>query len=169
MPRKLLINRAPVLTLWAVVVAERLGLDEDAAFSLGKAVAGLTAQRKGRRLGIYQAKDHPEPGETEKPDWYELVGRAVPVKQTAGGLRAVIRGKEQDPASTRRYLEQKFGDDLDAARAAMRNLAARFEPGDLERAANKLYEKFRPAIPAGKRGWGAKGELDLDLLESLGG
>jgi hypothetical protein len=31
------INRAPVLTLWAVVVAERLGFDRDEALSLGRA------------------------------------------------------------------------------------------------------------------------------------
>ena len=36
------INRAPVLTLWAAVVAERLGFDEDEGLSLGKALAGLT-------------------------------------------------------------------------------------------------------------------------------
>ncbi len=29
------INRAPVLTLWAAVVAEQLGFDSDAALSLG--------------------------------------------------------------------------------------------------------------------------------------
>src|SRR6516162_9715497 len=45
------INRAPVLTLWAAVVAERLGFDEDEGLSLGKALAGLTAQTKGRRQG----------------------------------------------------------------------------------------------------------------------
>src|SRR5262249_23757788 len=38
------INRAPVLTLWAAVVAERLGFDEDEALTLGKVVAGLNAQ-----------------------------------------------------------------------------------------------------------------------------
>ena len=50
--QKIKINRAPVLTLWAVVVAERLGYDEKTALTLGKAVAGLNAQSKGRRLGI---------------------------------------------------------------------------------------------------------------------
>ena len=50
----ILINRAPVLTLWAATVAERLGFEQDEALSLGKAVAGLTAQSKGQRLGIYQ-------------------------------------------------------------------------------------------------------------------
>ena len=53
------VNRAPVLTLWATVVAERLGHPRDEALSLGRAVAGLNAQSKGRRLGIYEGKDEP--------------------------------------------------------------------------------------------------------------
>jgi len=52
----ILINRAPVLTLWAAVVAERVGFSPDEALSLGKAVAGLNAQTKGRALGIFEAK-----------------------------------------------------------------------------------------------------------------
>ena len=51
------INRAPVLTLWAKVVAEQLGYSEDEALALGKAVAGYTAQFKGRSLGIYVPKE----------------------------------------------------------------------------------------------------------------
>jgi hypothetical protein len=51
---KILINRAPVLTLWAAIVAERLGFNSDEALSLGKALAGLNAQSKGRRLGIFK-------------------------------------------------------------------------------------------------------------------
>ena len=50
---KVKINRAPVLTLWAAVVAQRLGYSEAEALTLGKALAGLNAQSKGRRLGIY--------------------------------------------------------------------------------------------------------------------
>ncbi len=41
------INRAPVLTLWAIVVARRLGFRKVEALTLGKAVAGLNAQAKG--------------------------------------------------------------------------------------------------------------------------
>jgi hypothetical protein len=58
MSPSLSINRAPLLTLWAAVVAQRLGFDEDDALSLGKAVAGLNAQAKGRRLGLF--KPHQE-------------------------------------------------------------------------------------------------------------
>jgi len=46
------INRAPVLTLWTAVVAERLGFDRDTALTLGQAVAGLSAYAKGVSLGI---------------------------------------------------------------------------------------------------------------------
>jgi hypothetical protein len=49
---KIKINRAPVMTLWAAVVAERRGYDRPEALTLGRAVAGLMAQSKGRRLGI---------------------------------------------------------------------------------------------------------------------
>ena len=42
------INRAPVLTLWAAIVAERLGFDHDEGMTLGRAVAGLNATSKGK-------------------------------------------------------------------------------------------------------------------------
>ncbi len=54
--KKIKINRAPVLTLWAAIVAERLGYDRKESLTFGKAVAGLNAQSKGRRLGIYEEK-----------------------------------------------------------------------------------------------------------------
>jgi hypothetical protein len=50
------INRAPVLTLWAAVVAERLGFDRATALTLGQAVAGLSAYAKGVSLGIVEPR-----------------------------------------------------------------------------------------------------------------
>jgi len=44
------INRVPALTLWAAIVAERLGFDRDEALTLVRAVAGLNAYSKGVRL-----------------------------------------------------------------------------------------------------------------------
>ena len=41
------------------------------------------------------------------------------------------------------------------------------EPDDLAERAFALYERPRPDIPAGKKGWGAKGTLDLQLIPSL--
>jgi hypothetical protein len=165
------INRAPVLTLWAATVAERLGFDHHEALSLGKAVAGLTAQSKGRRLGIYK----PVPQELKKARAQkrgeefaiEILGRAVPAINTPDGVRAVSKNQPIDAKSVERYLESKFGESLPAARAAMRDLAKSFPPDQLSQIAFTLYEKFRPAIPAGVTGWGAKGNLDLARIRSL--
>jgi len=170
--KKIQINRAPVLTLWAAVVAERLGYDKKEALTFGKAVAGLNAQSKGRKLGIYEEKSEEEKKKERKKEpanlqLVGLLGRGVPAIKTSKGLRAAIKGEEITPESVERYLEQKFGDDLDEVRAAMEKLAKAYTPKQLEVKAYDLYEKFRPEIPEGKRGWGAKGELDLDYVRSL--
>lgn len=49
----------------------------------------------------------------------------------------------------------------------MEKLARSRSPKNLAAEAYSLYEKFRPEIPEGKKGWGAKGELDLDYILSL--
>jgi hypothetical protein len=171
--KKIKINRAPVLTLWAAVVAERLGYDEETALTLGKAVAGLNAQSKGKKLGIYEEKSEEEKKEDRKkekaaePKFIELLGRGVPAVKTPNGLRAAEKGKPIHAESVQTYLEQKFKEDLEDARKAMEKLAKAYTPKQLESKAYGLYEKFRPEIPEGKKGWGAKGELDLDYIRSL--
>ena len=170
---KIKINRAPVLTLWATIVAERMGYKKDEALTLGKAVAGLNAQSKGRRLGIYEEKTEEEKKEEKKKEkavkteFVEILGRGVPAIKTKQGLRAAIKGEEIEAESVEKYLKQKFGGDLDDARTAMEKLAKAYPPKQLEKVAYGLYEKFRPKIPEGTKGWGAKGELDLDYITSL--
>jgi hypothetical protein len=168
------INRAPVLTLWASVVAERLGYDHDAALTLAKAVAGLNAQSKGRRLGMFEeSKGPPEereptarpPGE---PFMVSLLHRRVPVVKTDLGVRATVKGQPIDPASVKRYLAQKFRHELADVQAAMDTLAKAYPPDQLAAHAYALYEQFRPDIPEGKKGWGAAGQLDLDSIRALG-
>lgn len=167
-----MVNRAPVLTLWGAVVAARMGYGWEEALTLGKAVAGLNAQAKGRRLGIL-AEPKPRGGKEPKKVglgeefWVEVVGRPVPAKRTEDGVRAVVKADPIDPADVERYLRGKFGQSLDAVRDAMEALAGSFGKEDLAEAAYELYETFRPKIAAGKRGWGQKGELDLDVVRSL--
>jgi hypothetical protein len=168
------INRAPVLTLWAAVVAERLGFERDEALTLGKAVAGLTAQSKGQRLGIFT----PSPLEVRRKRAEKareagvfsvaLLGRAVPVLHTDEGLRAA--GKDQKPVtpeSVEKYLKSKYGESLPAVRAAMVKLAKARSPEGLAEEAFRLYEQFRPGVPAGESGWGAKETLSLEKIEGL--
>lgn len=165
-------NRAPVLTLWASVVAERLGYDHAAALSLGRGVAGLTAQKKGQMIGIFTPREAPGGGPPKKVGlgeefWVEICGRPVPAKNTAEGIRAVVKDEPIDPGKTEAYLRSKFGEDLAAVRGAMEALAGALQPEELVERAYLLYERFRPRIPPGKAGWGAKGKLDLGLVRSL--
>jgi hypothetical protein len=51
-PPPISVNRAPVLTLWAAVVAERLGYPPETALTLGRFVAGSSVRAKARGLGI---------------------------------------------------------------------------------------------------------------------
>ena len=166
------VNRAPVLTLWAAVVAERLKYDRNAALTLGRALSGLNAQSKGRRLGIFgppKGEHGKAPGKTGLGEefWVEICGRPVPAKNTAEGVRAVVKDKPIDPEKVSAYLGKAFGESLDDVREAMEQLAAALEPERLKETAFGLYETFRPQIAPGKRGWGQKGTLDLGLIRSL--
>jgi len=49
----------------------------------------------------------------------------------------------------------------------MESLAKSFPADELEAESYRLYEQFRPSIPSGKAGWGARGQLDLGLIQSL--
>lgn len=166
------INRAPVLTLWAAVVAERLGFNRAEALTLGRAVAGLNAYSKGKAIGLFSprpkmVKDKRRSLTRGKVIKVDLLGRAVPARRTDEGLRAVAKNRPIDPASVERYLESKFGDALGATRAAMKALARSRTPATLAGEAFELYASFRPSVPAGKKGWGASGWLVLDRIRAL--
>lgn len=165
------INRAPVLTLWAFVVAMRQGHDEESALTLGHALAALNAQSKGRRLGIFESSPDKAEAKTRKPPAVRarvsLLGREIPVVKAASGLRAAPGGEVLQPEAVRAYLEKKFGEHLADTRRAMEELAGSLTPAQLQARGFSLYEKFRPQIPEGKKGWGAKGELNLELIRRL--
>ena len=167
------VNRAPVLTLWASVVAERLGFDRDEALTFGRAVAGLNAYSKGVRLGLFapfaskkvtERKKGLRHGETLQGD---LLGRAVPATSTPDGLRALSKEQLISPESVARYLDGKFGEALPDVRDAMEHLARSRPPERLAVEAFHLYEEFRPKVPAGVKGWGSRGTLDIGHILAL--
>lgn len=171
-PRAIKVNRAPVLTLWAAVVAERLGFRRDEALTLGRAVAGLNAYAKGVSLGLFTPtpKEVREQRKKLRPQatiTIDLLQRAVPAVYTADGLRALAKDRPIDPAAVDRYLISKFGDAYRAVYDAMTLLARSRAPAELAAEAYALYEQFRPAVPPGVKGWGAAGILSLDTIRGL--
>jgi hypothetical protein len=167
------INRAPVMTLWAAVVAERLGFDRDAAASLGRVLAGMNAATKAQAIGLAEPGEDAKPERSRRPDpedageAVELMGRMVPVVETEDGLRATSKGRPSSAEASHAYLKSKFGAHLAATRAAMQTLARSMPRETLRAGAMGLYEAFRPVVPRGTRGWGAKGTLDLAQIRAL--
>ena len=70
-----------------------------------------------------------------------LLGREIPVLAAPDGTpRANEKGKPMAAAGVRSYIARAFGD--------------------------RLYEKFRPEVPKGAEGWGAKGIPHLERMRS---
>ena len=64
-------------------------------------------------------------------------------------------------------IELAVGDALADVSNAMLELARSLAPSQLAEKAYTLYEKFRPETPPGKKGWGASGKLDLNLIRKM--
>jgi hypothetical protein len=162
-----IVNRAPVLTLWGAVVADRLGHPADTALTLGRAVAGSAARVKARNIGREERKadrDADTPRLREEPVTASvfLLGKTIRLLPNADGeLRAADVDQPADPVGVERYLVKAFGDHLAEVRAAMEELAGRYDPAELNRIGFRLYERFRPDVPQGNEGWGAKAVLDV--------
>jgi len=167
------VNRAPFLTLWATVVARRLGYGEEEALSLAKAFTGLTAQSKAQRLGLSQPRPEYEreriqaEREAKGAEYVEFLDRLIPVIRTEKGLRALSGTSPISPESTKRYLAQKFGEHLELVEKKLTELAETFEPMELAGSAMDIYMRIRPRVPEGKAGWGKEGILDLAKIDEL--
>jgi hypothetical protein len=170
---KIEINRAPVLTLWASVVAERLGHPKATALTLGKTIAGKVAFSKAQTIGRAKKREADSSSSPrlkpagEKTNLLAFMGRHCTMIETASGMMAISEGRPISPKEVELYLEEKFGDRLEATRLAMMDLANSRSPAQLAREAFGLYRKFRPSIPAGAAGWGKDGVLDLDAIKRL--
>lgn len=166
------VNRAPVLTLWAAVVAERLGHPPETALSLAKAVAGTAARAKAKRLGISEesdeTKDRGDVTPAKPKDTAQLLGRKIRLAHEKDGVVLADdgNGKPAPAKPVEAYIAKAFGDHLAEVRKAMEALAERFEPEELNRIGFRLYEHFRPEVPPDVKGWGAKGPLDLERVRS---
>jgi hypothetical protein len=85
MPKRILsINRSPVLTLWAAVVAQRLGFDEDESLTLGI----VRGQRRSNSLN--QGGDLDEDAQP-----IAVSDRVVPAQVAFRGIRWSLRYEKE--------------------------------------------------------------------------
>ncbi|GAA6030061.1 hypothetical protein JCM8097_009236 [Rhodosporidiobolus ruineniae] len=161
--KTVVVNRAPVMTAWATVVAEHLGFRRQEALSIAHVFTDLNASAKGVSLGILG----PDVAKVEvgpSQPFVELLGRKVPVLSTQHGeWRAISKGHVADPSKAFAYVRSAFRQQLGAVIGAMRLLANSFTPADLNKHGYALYLDFRPEV----EGWGKKGEVRMSTLLDL--
>ncbi|GBG32045.1 Hypothetical Protein FCC1311_082702 [Hondaea fermentalgiana] len=184
--RRILVNRSPVMILWGACVAQILGNDWSSALSLGSAMAGLNARSHGERLGIYQ--NRPDGGggssrsdthESQEEKQVALLGREFSARvfpAQEAGKPPPLRGLSHDgriarPRSVLSSLQRSFGRSLELVYEVMMRVARLMDPELLRKNSNRIayemYARFRPAVPNGRAGWGAKGPLLLDQVEGI--
>ena len=170
------VNRAPVLALWATIVAEALGHPPDTALTLGRYVTSASARVKAKSIGMMdeamEASERLAQADALKPSvqFIILLGREIPVVLHEDGThRAHENGKPMAAQGCRTYIVRAFGDRLVEVRSEMAALAALLPPEELNRVGFRLYEKFRPEVPKGAQGWGAKGELHIHRIRDAAG
>ena len=205
----ILINRSPVLILWATIVAMELysELSLPEALSIGSAVAAHMAHAKGSSLGIYGTSNNNVEGngksysnsnrdadrDLEKPTLtYRVLGidvlahqgtrtlspshngegrvdqgvRAIQTPPPGGTRKPTSNGYYHNPLPIWKRLQDRFQASLGLVMAKMR-AAARAAGPQLESTAYRYYMHIRPDIPAGTKGWGAHGYLEVDKLDGF--
>ncbi|GAA5910900.1 hypothetical protein JCM6882_001925 [Rhodosporidiobolus microsporus] len=161
--KTVLTNRAPVMTAWACIVAERLGFRRQEALSIAHVFTDMNASSKGVSLGIMG----PDAAKVEvgpSQPFVDILGRKVPVLSTQNGeWRAISKGHVADPAKAFSYVRSAFRQQMGAVVGSLRLLAASFSPAELNKKGYGLYLDFRPEV----EGWGKKGEVRMETILNL--
>lgn len=166
------INRAPVLTLWAASVTSFLhpSLPWSTCLSAGSAISSLCAISKGRAIGTINqpedrdtSSDHPKQPRDDEEE-INVMGFKLHIKDGV----VVIGGDKKK--GNEKALEAKFGDEEEhEARECFQKCLETWKghEEELSKKAFGMYEKFRPDVASGQRGWGRKGDLSLEKVESV--
>jgi hypothetical protein len=169
--KPVIINRAPVLELWGACVARFLHpeLSWGLCLSIGSSISTITAISKGRSIGTIAPPDPTKKEEErgagnqdKKGDEISVMGFPMTIK----GDSVLVKGK---PKTAREVnLVRKYGSDetygkvKDTMTEALEDWKGK--EADLDAEAFHMYEKFRPAVAKGQKGWGRKGELHLSKV-----
>ncbi|KAF9446939.1 hypothetical protein P691DRAFT_761189 [Macrolepiota fuliginosa MF-IS2] len=179
-PKSCVINRAPIMTAWGMVVAERLGFRREEALSIASVYTEANAISKGIHLGVFnegKGKDI-EASQTGSQPYVNLMGRSImnfvyethfsyrssPLYQThEGQWRALSNGAPIFPSAAFSYISRSFKQTAPYVIGALRLLALSYPPGVLNTKGWSLYAEFRPRVD----GWGKRSEIKLESILSL--
>ncbi|KAG2757343.1 hypothetical protein P692DRAFT_20948436 [Suillus brevipes Sb2] len=159
------VNRAPLMTAWATIVAERLGFEREEALSIASVYTEMNAISKGVSLGLFdksrQKEIEPIKGSTQP--YVDLLGRR-PLYQTQNETWRALDGTSPAlPSTAFSYVSRAFRQTTPFVIGALRLLADSFPPPELNSKGFGLYAEFRPDVD----GWGKRGEVRCEQILSL--
>jgi len=170
----IIINRAPVLQLWAASVTHFLhrALPWSTCLSAGSAISTICAVAKGRSIGtINESKGNDEKkkkkleAKEEQKDYDVLDVMHFKLKLKDG--LALVGSEGRGKPGSEGPLKSKFGEnEYEAARKTFETALESWKghEDELNQQAFGFYERFRPNTSSGQKGWGRKGELSLDKI-----
>lgn len=170
----ILINRAPVLHLWAASVVHFVHpeLSWSTCLSAGSAISTITAIAKGRAIGTIEDKKDTEEKRKKKeqgPTDVETIEVMQFKLRVKNGL-AMVGSEQKGKAGNDGPLKSKFGEEsYERVKETFEKSLKSWEGDEeeLNRKAFGFYEDFRPSVSAGQKGWGRKGVLKLDTVQKV--
>ncbi|KAG2056353.1 hypothetical protein BDR06DRAFT_1006064 [Suillus hirtellus] len=179
------VNRAPLMTAWATVVAERLGFEREEALSIASVYTEMNAISKGVSLGLLDKSREKEiePIKDSTQPYVDLLGRRMYVHLSVyvhvltfcgRSARSLYRTQNETwraldntspalPSTAFSYISRAFRQTTPYMIGALRLLAESFPPPELNNKGFGLYAEFRPDVD----GWGKRGEVRCEQILSL--
>ncbi|KAJ8086717.1 hypothetical protein PM082_005540 [Marasmius tenuissimus] len=140
--KSVVINRAPLMTLWATMVAERMGFKREEALTIEK---GLDATSGGTQ------------------PYVDFIGRS-PLYQTQDEeWRALLHSTPAKPSAAFGYISRSFRQTTPHVAGSLRLLADSYSPNEINGKAWSLYVKFRPDVNE----WGKRSKVECSDILNL--
>ena len=152
---RVIVNRAPVLSLWVATVAQALGYNHRESYSYAKKITGFLAKSKGKSLGIKTSHEHhhgygssddsnddgtpkkkrrkvtQDDDDDDDDHPYVQVFQSIKVwykvdPNTGDRIAIESDGSMVNPTSSENYVKNAFGDKLPAVQQAMTELVQQY-------------------------------------------
>lgn len=167
--RHVLVNRAPVMTAWAVVVLQCLGFRVQEALSLAHCYVSTTAEARAATLGQAKATAPAHVTSANQPHVDFLQVRIPVIQLRQGQYRGLHAGEVIPPTRAFDYLRRAMFQMLPHVMGALTLLAQAYmgpenDTEALQRHAYGLYVDFRPDTQGA---WGKRATLSLDTILDL--
>ncbi|KAF4602044.1 hypothetical protein EYR40_005245 [Pleurotus pulmonarius] len=163
MGKSVVVNRAPVMSAWATVVAERMGFNREEALSIASVYTEMNAISKGVALGIFdksRANDASASRNGSQP-YVDFIGRRSLYETQNGQWRAILNGSPASPGTAFGYISRSFKHLTPFVLGSLQLLAQSYSQKEINEKAWGLYAEFRPTVD----GWGQRSVMKCaDIL-----